>query len=63
MAAQAKRMETKQYKYKTDIARLAADFERRDAELAKREVRLVITMVVVIAAATTILGTMIAAVD
>ena len=67
MAVPEERMGTKQYEYKTDIARLAADFEKRDAELAKREVRLVITMVVVmgvaIAAATAVLGTMIAAVD
>ena len=53
-------MTSMQAEYRTDIARLAED-------MAKSEVRLVVTMVVVVgvavAAATAVLGTMIASVD
>lgn len=67
-------METRQAEYKTDIARLAEDAAKRDAEMtrqyktdigrlaedsAKRETRLVITVAGMLALAVAILGTLI----
>ena len=60
LTAMEGQMKTMQAEYKTDIARLAEDN-------AKREMRLVVMMVaivgVAVAAATAVLGTMIAVID
>ena len=52
VAALEERMNTRQAEYKTDIARLAED-------AAKRETRLIVTMVGLVIAAVTILGVLI----
>ncbi len=50
------RMKTMQADYKTDIARLAEDAAKRDAEAAKRETRLILAMAGFIAVAVAILS-------
>lgn len=49
-------MKTMQAEYKTDIARLAEDAAKRDAEAAKRETRLILAMAGFIAVAVAILS-------
>ncbi len=48
-------MKTMQAEYKTDIARLAEDMARRDAEAARRETRLILAILGMIALAVAIL--------
>ena len=45
--------------YKTDIARLAEDNAKRDAEAAKREARLILTVAGLLAFAVAVLGLLI----
>ncbi len=49
-------MKTMQAEYKTDIARLAEDAAKRDAEAARRETRLILAMAGFIAVAVAILS-------
>ena len=53
------RMKTMQAEYKTDIARLAEDMAKRDAEAARRETRLLLSMAGLLAVAVAILGLLI----
>ncbi|MDE0047715.1 MAG: hypothetical protein OXU19_17960 [bacterium] len=52
-------MKTMQAEYKTDIARLAEDNAKRDAEAAKRETRLIVTIAGLLAFAVAVLGLLI----
>lgn len=52
-------MKTMQAEYKTDIARLAEDMAKRDAEAARRETRLLLSTAGLLAVAVTILGILI----
>lgn len=56
LVALEERMNTKQAEYKTDIARLAEDAAKRDAEAAKRETRLIVTIAGLLAVAVAVLG-------
>ena len=53
------RMKTMQAEYKTDIARLAEDMAKRDAEATRRETRLLLSMAGLLAVAVAILGLLI----
>ena len=53
------RMKTMQAEYKTDIARLAEDMAKRDAEAVRRETRLLLSMAGLLAVAVAILGLLI----
>ncbi len=55
MAVLEVRMETKQYEYKTDIAQLAAKLSNMEAEVAKRETRLLLAIAALISLAVAIL--------
>ncbi len=59
LAVLEERMKTMQAEYKTDIARLAEDNAKRDAEAAKRETRLIVTIAGLLAFAVAVLGLMI----
>ena len=57
VARMGERMNTHQAEYRTDIGQLAAKMAERDTEAAKRETRLLLTVVGVMVAGVTILGT------
>ena len=59
VAVPEERMKTMQAEYKTDIARLAEDMAKRDAEAARRETRLLLSMAGLLAVAVAILGLLI----
>ena len=59
VAVLEERMKTMQAEYKTDIGRLAEDMAKRDTETAKRETRIIVTMVGLFVAAVTVLGVLI----
>lgn len=50
------RMNTKQAEYKTDIGKLAGQFETLRTDMAKRETRFLLAVFGMVALATTILG-------
>ena len=52
-------METRQAEYRTDIARLAEDMAKRDAEATGRETRLLLALAGLVSLAVVILGILI----
>ncbi len=56
VAVLEERMNTMQAEYRTDIARLAEDMAKRDAEAAKRETRLILATAGMFVVGLTIFG-------
>ena len=59
LAVLEERMNTHQAEYRTDIARLAEDMAKRDAEAAKRETRMLLAVAGLISFGVVILGILI----
>ena len=59
LAVLEERMETRQAEYRTDVARLAEDMAKRDAEAVGRETRLLLALAGLVSLAVVILGILI----